>query len=45
MAVPAHLVKHAGLTARDAVAHVRRHREIFPNDGFLRRLVAWASAL
>ena len=43
MAVLAYLVKHAGLTTREAVAHVRRHREIFPNEGFLRRLAAWAS--
>ncbi|KAI0212952.1 Dual specificity protein phosphatase 3 [Lamellibrachia satsuma] len=34
----AYLMLHHHMTAQDAVRHIRKHREICPNDGFLQQL-------
>src|SRR5262249_24677286 len=34
-----YLMIKRGLTLKEAVSQVRRHREIRPNDGFLRQLI------
>mgnify|MGYP002880462897 CR=1 FL=1 len=37
----AYLIKYHGMSAHSALQQIRSKREVFPNPGFLKQLIAW----